>query len=46
VAWRIEGEQGALELTVPPGAEAELALPDGRAELLAPGRHRRGWRAR
>lgn len=46
VAWRLADGEGSIDVTVPAGAEAELALPDGRAETLAPGRHRRAWRAR
>ena len=41
VAWRLDGDDGSIDVTVPPGTEAELALPGGRAELLAPGRHHR-----
>jgi alpha-L-rhamnosidase len=45
VAWRLDGGEGSIDVTVPPGTEAELALPDGRTERLAPGRHARGLRA-
>ena len=46
VAWRIEDGRGAVDVTVPAGTEAELVLPDGRAERLAPGPHRSTWSAR
>jgi len=46
VAWRQGGERGSIDVTVPPGSEAELVLPDGHAEPLAAGRHHRTWRAR
>jgi alpha-L-rhamnosidase len=46
VAWRLAGGEGTLDVAVPPGTEAELVLPDGRGERLAPGRQRRTWSAR
>ncbi len=46
VAWRLDGTGGAIDVTVPPGTEADLVLPRGHAEPLAPGRHHRSWRTR
>jgi alpha-L-rhamnosidase len=46
VAWRLHGGGGAIDVTVPPGTEAELVLPGGGAEGLGPGRHARRWPAR
>jgi alpha-L-rhamnosidase len=43
VAWRLDGERGSIEVTVPPGCEAELVLPGAPGEPLPPGRHRRGF---
>jgi alpha-L-rhamnosidase len=43
VAWRIDGGHGSLEVTVPIGATAELALPDGVTEDVAAGEHVRTW---
>ena len=44
VAWQRDGVEGQLDVTVPPGTEAELLLPDGSAATLPPGQHRRSWR--
>ncbi|MEU8138900.1 family 78 glycoside hydrolase catalytic domain [Streptodolium elevatio] len=41
-AWRIEDGRFALTVTVPPGTEAEVALPDGRTFLATPGTHHYG----
>jgi alpha-L-rhamnosidase len=38
-AWRIDGDTFALDVTVPPGATAEIVLPDGTADTVAAGRH-------
>jgi len=38
-AWRIEGDVFVLDVTVPPGTEAEVRLPDGRAFRARPGAH-------
>lgn len=46
VAWRTDGGRGEIDVTVPAGTEAELALPDGNAGRLVPGRHHRTWSAR
>jgi alpha-L-rhamnosidase len=43
VAWSIEGTAGRLQVTVPEGTEAELALPSGHRQTLGPGRHRATW---
>jgi len=45
VAWRLERGGGEIDVTVPPDTEAELVLPGGGGEPLAPGRHQRTWRA-
>ena len=39
-AWRREREMFTLDVTVPPGTEAEATLPSGRRAHLAPGEHR------
>lgn len=39
VAWRREGTAFSLDLTVPPGCEAEVALPSGETTTAGPGRH-------
>ena len=36
-AWRIDHSRFHLEVTVPPGAEAEVVLPDGRSSEQGPG---------
>ena len=46
IAWQLDGERGSIDVAVPPGTEAELVLPDGDVEPLAPGPHHRTWRAR
>jgi alpha-L-rhamnosidase len=46
VGWERVGDRFDLEVEVPPGTEAELALPDGTAGTLTSGAHRRSWRAR
>jgi alpha-L-rhamnosidase len=46
VGWRLAAGGGEIDVTVPPDTEAELVLPDGHAEPLAPGRYQRSWRAR
>ncbi|MPY30387.1 Bacterial alpha-L-rhamnosidase [Streptomyces adustus] len=38
-AWRIAAEGFRLEVTVPPGTSAEVAVPAGAVRLLGPGRH-------
>ena len=43
VGWSLD--DGSIEVTVPPGTEATLALPAAGDEILAPGTHRRAWRA-
>jgi hypothetical protein len=44
VSWQLaERGTGVIDVTVPPGTEAELALPDGTTDRLAPGTHRRRW---
>lgn len=46
VSWTFHEGSGALTVTVPSGTSAELVLPDGAAEELGPGTHRRRWSAR
>lgn len=36
-AWNLVGDQLELNVTVPPGAEAEVELPDGRVVTQSPG---------
>jgi alpha-L-rhamnosidase len=44
VQWRLADDgTGELAVTVPAGTEAELALPDGHAEVVGAGEHRRTW---
>ena len=43
VIWRLEGEGGVVDLTVPPGSVAELILPAGRSYVLTTGSHRWSW---
>jgi branched-subunit amino acid ABC-type transport system permease component len=38
-AWRIDGDELELSVTVPPGTTAELAAPGAPALELGPGRH-------
>jgi alpha-L-rhamnosidase len=38
-SWRIDGQEFALTVTVPPGTTAEVALPDGSGQAVAAGRH-------
>ncbi|WP_436777617.1 family 78 glycoside hydrolase catalytic domain [Yinghuangia sp. YIM S09857] len=38
-AWRIEDGRFTLTVTVPPGTEAEVLLPDGRTFHATPGTH-------
>lgn len=37
--WFLRGADFDLELTVPPGAEADVRLPDGSRQTAGPGRH-------
>jgi hypothetical protein len=39
-AWRLTGDRYALEVTVPPGSTAEVALPDGARRTLGSGHYR------
>jgi alpha-L-rhamnosidase len=43
VGWERDGEVYRVEVTVPPGTEADLILPTGGAERLGPGHHERKW---
>ena len=43
VEWTGTAEAGTSFVTVPPGAVAELALPDGSSNVLEAGRHERRW---
>jgi alpha-L-rhamnosidase len=39
VAWRLDDETLALDVTVPGGTSAEVVLPDGSAHAAGPGTH-------
>ena len=43
VSWQLHGARGDIDVVVPDGADAQLVLPDGHAETLPAGRHRRTW---
>lgn len=44
VSWTTDATgAGQLDVTVPPGTEADLRLPDGTTDLLDPGTHHRTW---
>ncbi len=43
VSWGVEAGRGELQVTVPDGTTAEVALPDGAQCSLGAGRHTRGW---
>ncbi len=45
VAWAVDGGEGTVDVTVPEGTEAQVVLPDGTSDVLAPGTHRRLWRS-
>ncbi len=45
VSWTVAGATGIIAVTVPEGTEADLVLPDGTTETLAPGPHRTTWSA-
>jgi alpha-L-rhamnosidase len=42
VAWRLDGDTGTVDVTVPEGTAAELDLP-GLTEVLPAGKHTRTW---
>lgn len=42
VAWRVDGDALALEVTVPPGTRASVVLPSGETAEVGPGRHSLG----
>ncbi|HUJ26581.1 MAG TPA: alpha-L-rhamnosidase C-terminal domain-containing protein, partial [Myxococcales bacterium] len=44
--WWIEGPDGFLEVTIPPGTRGAIELPDGRSEAAGPGVHRFRWSVR
>lgn len=39
-SWRVEGESFALEVSVAPGTEVDVTLPDGSKATRGPGHHR------
>ena len=41
VEWRQVGGSFSIDVEVPPGAACALVLPDGRREMVPPGRHHR-----
>jgi alpha-L-rhamnosidase len=44
VAWALADDgEGRLEVTVPPDTDAAIDLPDGTADTVGPGHHRRAW---
>ena len=43
VRWSLQAGRGGISITVPPGTQAELVLPDGARETLGPGTHQRTW---
>jgi alpha-L-rhamnosidase len=45
IAWQLTDDgHGHIDVTVPPGTEAELALPNGTRDIVASGRHHQTWR--
>jgi alpha-L-rhamnosidase len=45
VRWQLDGPVGHLDVTVPPGTTAEVALPPGGTVALDEGRHSLTWAA-
>jgi alpha-L-rhamnosidase len=43
VAWKLDGDVGSLEVTVPEGTTAEVVLPGLAPESLEPGSHTLAW---
>ena len=43
IAWRLEGADGVLDLTVPGATSAAVELPDGAVHDVGPGEHRLQW---
>jgi alpha-L-rhamnosidase len=43
VSWQLDDGVGSLEVAVPEGCRADVALPDGRSVEVDPGRHRHTW---
>ena len=43
VAWRIVDSSGTLDVTVPDGSSADIALPDGTLSTATAGSHRFTW---
>ena len=43
LAWRLTGEAGHLDITVPIGTQAEVRLPDGTHDRRGPGTHHYQW---
>lgn len=46
VSWSATDGGGVLDLVVPAGTEADVALPDGSTDTLGPGTHQCAWSAR
>jgi alpha-L-rhamnosidase len=43
VSWSLDGRQGRLDLTVPDGTHADVALPGRAPAEIGPGRHHLTW---
>jgi alpha-L-rhamnosidase len=43
VSWRLDGDEGKIEVSVPDSTEAELILPSGALQVLGPGAHSAVW---
>lgn len=46
VAWALADDVGTLNLTVPPGTQADVQLPDGTEQLIPSGHHVLEWKQR
>jgi alpha-L-rhamnosidase len=43
-AWRLQGDEVHLDVTIPPGSEADVHLADGRIERVGSGQHGFIWK--
>ena len=43
VSWRVDGEVGTVDVSVPDGTTADLSLPGREPEELGAGQHTRAW---
>ena len=39
-SWKIEGSSYFVDVSVPPGTQAQVTLPDGKAMTLGPGKYK------